>query len=274
MPNLSRMKVLPPSFLFSAQVGFGYTCAVVLNGASVTRVAALAKPIKTATETVVGPGTSRSANAAKWLVVASGKGGTTKTTTTLNLATIAAAEGLRVGLLDSDEQETLTKWYERRRKHSGVPGIRLFTIPLVDIKRAIREVEGAGSLDVVIVDTPPGLEQRTRISELLRRADFVLVPTSQSIADIDSALEFMSATSALGARSAFLLSRTNQRWSSYRMAKMQLNRAGPLCPVDIRQLRDIEATHDYGLGINELGGAKGTDDIEAVWEFVRKAMGI
>jgi chromosome partitioning protein len=176
--------------------------------------------------------------------------------------------------LDSDEQETLTKWHERRRKHPGVPSLRLFTIPLVDIRRAIREVEEAGSLDLVIVDTPPGLEQRARISEILRRADFVLVPTSQSTADIDSALEFMSATAALGPPSAFLLSRTNQRWSSYRMAKKQLNRAGPLCPVDIRQLRDIEATHDYGLGINELGRAKGTDDMEAVWDFVRKAMGV
>jgi chromosome partitioning protein len=207
-------------------------------------------------------------------VVASGKGGTTKTTTTLNLATIAAAAGLRVGILDSDEQETLTKWYERRKKHTGVPAVRLFTVPLVDIRRAIRELEEAEPMDLVIVDTPPGLEQRVRISELIRRADFVLVPTSQSTADLDSALEFMAATAALGAPSAFLLSRTNQRWGSYRMAKKQLNRAGPLCPVDIRQLRDIEATHDYGLGINELGGAKGTDDMEAVWEFVRKAMGI
>ena len=129
-------------------------------------------------------------------------------------------------------------------------------------------------MDLIIVDTPPGLEQRARISELIRRADFVLVPTSQSTADIDSALEFMAATAALRAPSAFLLSRTNQRWGSYRMAKKQLNRAGSLCPVDIRQLRDIEATHDYGLGINELGGAKGTDDMEAVWEFVRKAIGI
>jgi chromosome partitioning protein len=84
----------------------------------------------------------------------------------------------------------------------------------------------------------------------------------------------MGATAALGVPSAFLLSRTNQRWGSYRLAKKQLNRAGPLCPIDVRQLRDIEATHDYGLGINELSGAKGADDMEAVWEFVRKTMGI
>jgi chromosome partitioning protein len=247
---------------------------VLLKGVSVTRVGALAKPRKPVPETATDPGDPVAANVAKWLVIASGKGGTTKTTTSLNLATIAAAEGLRVGILDSDEQETLTKWYERRKKHDGVPGLRLFSIPLVDIKRAIREIDETEDLDLVIVDTPPGLEQRARISELIRRADYVLVPTSQSTADIDSALEFMAATAALGVPSAFLLSRTNQRWGSYRLAKKLLNRAGMLCPVDVRQLRDIEATHDYGLGINELGGAKGGDDLEAVWEFVRQAMGI
>lgn len=238
-------------------------------------IAIRAKPIiRVAAEAAAFPTATSGANKAKWLVVASGKGGTTKTTTSLNLATIAAAEGLRVGILDSDEQETLTRWYERRKKHVGVPSLRLFSIPLVDIKRAIREVEQAEPLDLLIVDTPPGLEQRARVSELIRRADYVLVPTSQSTADIDSALEFMAATAALSVPSAFLLSRTNQRWGSYRLAKKLLNRAGVLCPVDVRQLRDIEATHDYGLGINELGGAKGGDDLEAVWEFVRHAMEI
>jgi hypothetical protein len=41
------------------------------------------------------------------------------------------------------------------------------------------------------------------------------------------------------------------------------------------ELRDIEATHDYGLGIKKFGGkAKGVDDIEAVWQYVRKVMEI
>jgi chromosome partitioning protein len=98
------------------------------------------------------------------------------------------------------------------------------------------------------------------------------VPTSQSTAGLEAALELMAAISSIGVRAAFLLSRTNQRWGSYRLAKTMLNRAGTLCPVDVRQLRDIEATHDHGLGINEFSKAKGADDLEAVWEFIRKAM--
>jgi chromosome partitioning protein len=217
----------------------------------------------------------------KWLVIASGKGGTSKTTTTLNLATVAAASGLRVAVLDTDEQATFSKWHARRETFRGkypeeaVPFITLFSRPLGDLEKAIHEIEATPGIDLVIVDTPPGLEQRLLISKLIRRANFVLVPTSQSTADLESAEEFMAAAIAFGVRAAFLLSRTNQRWGSYRVAKKLLNSAGDLCPVDVRDLRDIEATHDHGLGVNEFGGkAKGGDDIEAVWQYVRKAMEI
>ncbi len=218
---------------------------------------------------------------AKWLVIASGKGGTSKTTTTLNLATVAAASGLSVAVLDADEQATFSKWHARREnfraRHPAepVPPIKLFSRPLGELEAAIREVDAWPGLDLVIVDTPPGLEQRVLISRLIRRADFLLVPTSQGTADLESADEFMSAATGIGGRAAFLLSRTNQRWGSYRLAKKLLNAAGDLCPVDVRDLRDIEATHDHGLGINEFGGkAKGADDIGAVWQYVRKAMEI
>jgi chromosome partitioning protein len=220
-------------------------------------------------------------SSAKWLVIASGKGGTSKTTTALNLATVAAASGLRVGVLDTDEQATLSKWHARREafrsRHpeEAVPSILLFARPLSDLDRATQEIEGTSGIDLIIVDTPPGLEQRLLISKLIRRADFVLVPTAQSTADLESAEEFMGAATAFGNHAAFLLSRTNPRWGSYRVAKKLLNSIGDLCPIDVRDLRDIEATHDHGLGINEFGGkAKGGDDVEAVWQYVRKAMEI
>ena len=217
----------------------------------------------------------------KWLIVASGKGGTSKTTTTLNLATVAAASGLNVAVLDTDEQATLSKWHARREifraryPEEVIPSIMLFSRPLADLDKVIREIEATPGINLIIVDTPPGLEQRLLISKLIRRADFVLVPTSQSTADLELAREFMSAATAFGNHAAFLLSRTNQRWGSYRVARKLLNSAGELCPVDVRDLRDIEATHDYGLGINEFGGkAKGSDDVEFVWQYVRKAMEI
>jgi chromosome partitioning protein len=211
------------------------------------------------------------ATAAKWLVCASGKGGTGKTTTALNLATIAAAAGLKVVLLDMDDQQTLSEWHSLRPE--GVLNLHLLTIPLSDIGRAIREVNAMAGLDLVIADTPPGLDQRIRLRELVQHADLVLVPTTQGPGDVRSVTEFMATLKALGVKAVFLLNRTNQRWSSYREARRRLNKAGPLCPVDVRQLRDIEATNSYGVGINEFDRAKGAEDLEAVWDFVRETIG-
>lgn len=210
----------------------------------------------------------------KWVALASGKGGCGKTTTTLNLATIAAAEGLDVLLLDTDEQQTLSTWHRLRERQDGVPAIRLITAPLSSFVRALHEIELMTDVDLVVVDTPPGLDNQAGVSQVVRRADFTLIPSSQAKPDMDSAVEFMGALAVLGSRGAFLLTKTSQRWGSYRAAKKRLNGAGDLCPVDIRFLRDIEATHEFGVGINELSGAKGADDMEAVWDFVRKSVGI
>src|SRR3712207_2259079 len=98
---------------------------------------------------------------ARWLVCASGKGGTGKTTTALNLATIAAAAGLRVALVDMDDQQTLSEWHGLRPE--DLPDLQLLTIPLLDVGRAIRELGAMAGFDLVIVDTPPGLDQRVRL---------------------------------------------------------------------------------------------------------------
>jgi chromosome partitioning protein len=217
-------------------------------------------------------GQAEPASTAKWLVCASGKGGTGKTTTALNLATIATAAGLKVALLDMDDQQTLSEWHSLRP--ASVPGLHLLTVPLADIGRAVRELEAAARLELVIVDTPPGLDQRLRLRELVQHADLVLVPTTQGPGDVRSVTEFMATLKALQVKAFFLLNRTNQRWGSYREARRKLNKAGPLCPVDVRQLRDIEATNSYGVGINEFDRAKGAEDLEAVWDFAREAMGL
>jgi chromosome partitioning protein len=180
-----------------------------------------------------------------------------------------------VALLDTDEQRTLTKWHLRREAGGfDVPKFQMFSIPLAEVDRAIREVAASDNVDLVIVDTPPGLEQQIKVRELLAHADFVLVPTTQSTADIDSAIEFMAIVSALKVKAAFLLSRTLQRWNTYRRGKLRLNRAGSLCPMDVRHLADIDSTHDHGLGINEFSAVKGGEDFEGVWDFVRKELGL
>ncbi len=132
--------------------------------------------------------TSRGENkAAKWLVIASGKGGSGKTTASLNMAVYAAHEGLRVVVVDLDRQATLTRWYQRRPDEA--PAVILWAGSMSDAAKAIREIDALEGVDLVVVDTPPGLDDHPEATRLLvEKADFVLVPV---MPDRSSAVEAM-----------------------------------------------------------------------------------
>jgi len=210
-----------------------------------------------------------------WIVVASGKGGSGKTTCSFNLATQALQDGVRVLLVDLDSQRTLTRWHNARPPEASnvvLLTYRLRDVMVDDIERIDHEA-AANAASLVILDTPPGLDdwpQQTRL--LLGRSDFVLIPTSQGGPDVDSVIEWMAVLRREGIRAAFVLNRTDRKHLSFEAAKLRLNRVGMLAPCDIRRLTDIENTYSWGVGICEVKGARGADEVASVWHFVRNAI--
>jgi chromosome partitioning protein len=212
---------------------------------------------------------------AKWLCCASGKGGVGKTTTSLNLAVYAVHDGLTVCLVDFDIQGTLTRWVERRQHQAGAPECDLWKGPFTEIEKAIAEIGARDDLDLVVVDTPPAIELcPTAIHAMLRKADFVLVPTTQGTADLDSVIEWMRFLHEEHARAAFLLNRTMRATRSFRSARNRLIKSGSVCPTDIRQLDDILRTHDHGVGVLEMSRSTAAEDYQGLWDFMRKQLGI
>lgn len=224
-----------------------------------------------ASEGIVRREAQGQAKAAKWLVVASGKGGSGKTSSSLNLAVYATHEGLKVVAVDLDRQASLTRWYERRPDEA--PSLVLWGGGMPDASRAIQEIDTLVGVDLVVVDTPPGLDDHPEAVRLLiEKADFVLVPTTQGTADIDSVVEWMKFLKRERTKSGFLLNKVQRTHTRYRTAKLRLNRAGALCPVDVRLLDDIEATHDHGVGVCEIRKSRGAEDFAAVWEYVKQQL--
>lgn len=211
--------------------------------------------------------------AVKILLLSSAKGGSTKTTTARNLAVAAAHAGLGVATIDLDGQATLTNWWQRRPDEA--PAIQHFQIPIEESEAALAEAATLGTLDLVIVDTPPGVENHpAAMRALIRRADFVLMPTSQGGPDLDSVIEWSKLVGREGRPSAFLLSRTKRTARSFGEAKLRLSRHGRLCPFDVRDLEDIQRTHYSGLGILEVRGAQGADDYQGVWNYISHELGL
>jgi len=210
---------------------------------------------------------------AKWLCVASGKGGNGKTSTTLNIAVFAAHAGLKVCMVDLDRQRTLGRWHERR--DPAAPEVMLYVSTVSEVQQAISDIDAVDDIDLVIVDTPPSLDEHpAEVALLLRRSDFVLVPTTQGTADLDSVIEWMALLKRQGAKSAFLINRAQRNFATYRDARNRLVRVGDLCPVDIRQLEDVQRTHTLGVGVLEMARSAAAEDYQGLWDYLRNQLGM
>jgi chromosome partitioning protein len=208
-----------------------------------------------------------------WVLCSSGKGGSGKSTLSRNLAVYAAHAGKQVATIDFDKQRTLTNWYDQRPEEA--PQIQHFAVPMAQAQEGLAEVAAIGELDLVIMDTPPGIEDHAESTRLLiKRADLVLVPTGQGGPDIDSVIEWMAFLKRESVPAAFVLNRTKRSAGSLEKAKLRLVEAGRLCPIDVRDLEDIQITYDSGLGIAEVRGGSGATDLLGVWRFMCSELGI
>lgn len=114
------------------------------------------------------------------------KGGTGKTTTTVNLGCALAREGLKVVIVDADQNKALVDWREDRGDDSAITVMSADKPSNLD---AIRQL----AVDVVLIDAPGNDKvMNEKIIGLADAALIVLQPsgidikvTSRTIADIE-----------------------------------------------------------------------------------------
>jgi len=112
------------------------------------------------------------------ILVANPKGGSGKTTLSINLAGYLASRNERVAMLDLDRQRSATQWLAMRDA----------SLPAIDL---MHEGQKAVS-DWLVIDSPAGLHGKNLV-RALKLAHKVVVPIAPSLFDIRASQDFLAA---------------------------------------------------------------------------------
>jgi chromosome partitioning protein len=209
------------------------------------------------------------------IVLATQKGGSGKSTLAISLALAAIRAGHNVRLIETDSQGTLSNW-KRRRPYAA---------PVVEPVYAAREVEQRlqslerDGVTVAIVDTAGGISAAT--NSAIRYADFCLIPTRPSIADIEATAPTLSVVRAWHKPFAYVLNQTPIR-SAARLASAE-NALSDEAALDIGDIlakplivmrNDHQDALSAGLAVCEYApGGKSAEEIRALWQWIEVRLG-
>lgn len=114
----------------------------------------------------------------KTILIANPKGGSGKTTLSVNIAGYLANQGQRVAMLDLDRQKSATLWVATRDRD----------LPEVV---TLESAKGEGCLnDWLVIDSPAGLHGKN-LAHAIRLAHRIIVPISPSLFDLNASGDFL-----------------------------------------------------------------------------------
>lgn len=203
----------------------------------------------------------------KIITVAAQKGGSGKTTIGIHLAALGR-QYARILMVDTDSQETMTKWWDRREDDELLI-VKASAGKIKDIKAAAIE----DHIDLIIVDTPP--HTASQIAEVVRHSNLVLIPCRPTPFDLEAMGKTIDIVNRAKIPVYLILNQVPPKGSIIKEAHEYINSEYniPICPVSIGDRSGlIYATID-GKGITEYQPkSKAANEFRKLWTFLDRKL--
>ena len=183
------------------------------------------------------------------ILVMNPKGGCGKSTIATNLASWYATQGSQVALADFDPQRSSIDWVGLRPADAPpITGVPAYDDGLRAVPR---------NADVVVIDAPARTHGR-ELTELVRRAETVLVPVLPSAIDMQAAAGFITELLEVGkvarrqARIAVVANRIKENTLSFDELDAYLRKLKVPYVATLRDAQNYVRAYGRGLGVFEL----------------------
>jgi chromosome partitioning protein len=199
------------------------------------------------------------------LTILGPKGGVGKSTIACNLLVAARLDGIDAAGLDLDSQRSFAGWAETRAASGREPACVVAEGRMQAWREALPEAE------LVIADTPPGLEGEEHVAglrELALASDLVLVPALPKGPTLVKLRDVGVAFADMGADVIFVLNEVDPRRAMATEARAYLKAAGELCKIEIPAREDVHRAMTEGLAVVENPRHGGASEIAKLWSFV------
>jgi chromosome partitioning protein len=196
------------------------------------------------------------------------KGGSGKSTTCVNLAVLAEAEGESVLIVDLDPQSNLALWASVRGTNKP-PVLESFPEKLPEI---VKSAETLG-VTLVMVDTPSKIDATALAA--IRAADMVICPTMPDLFNVGSlkdTTDLLEATGKLAHTVGVVNNVEDDNTAEDKIAVAKGALEGlhmAVAEPAIRHRTQFAAAIEEGLGVTQMPRAKKANaEIRALWEWL------
>ena len=183
------------------------------------------------------------------ILVTNAKGGCGKSTIATSLAAYFASEGYATALVDYDPQASALTWLQQRpADYAPITGVPGYESGLKGVPR---------TAEYVVIDSPAGTRGKD-LTELVRKAETIVVPVLPSPIDIKAAERFVEELLEVGkvaekkAKAALVANRVKENTLIFEELDSVLSRLKVPYVASFREAQNYIRAYQRGLGIHEL----------------------